>query len=427
MKKEKRHVFRKVVISLVIIFAILIGIYSRFGGFSTGKCADTIEFAKYAVPVSDITIPENTRIVALGEATHGNVEFQLLKLDVFKNIVENHGVRAFALEGDFGGCEAVNRYIHGEEGTVQEAVKAIGFAIYRTQEMMDLVSWMRTYNETAKQGEDICFYGFDMQRYAYNYQYLLEAAKEAKLDTSELEQIWDADRNQYAEAYTSQQRAEIIGKMKEEFLQIGEEQNEQAIHLADILLQNIEIGKYMEDAGEGNKHRDQMMAENVMWILKQEETRGNRCIFISGHNGHVEQFGSYGADSKVMGNLLADELGDDYFAIGTDFYKSKCNLPKGDGVKRINHTFYSHDPLAKAAKQCGLERSYLDFSQIPETSALKNQVTEYTWMGSLGEGYNALFMNLFPMSYRVWKSPAETYDAMIYVANAHPTEALEIE
>lgn len=418
-KTRKKHPLRAaVLLGIVAVLAITAGIYSHFGGFGTGECADTEEFSKYATAVSELILPEQTQIAALGEATHGNAEFQRLKLDVFQILVERYGVRAFALEGDFGGCEAVNRYIHGGEGTAADAAAAIGFAIYRTQETEDLIAWMRSYNETAKLGEDLCFYGFDMQRYEYNYRYLLEAAREAGIDTAELEKLWDGEKNAYAESYTSEQRAEIINAVKNE-LPTG---NAQAIHFADVLLQNIELGKYIDDTGTGTARRDQMMADNTMWILQQEQVRGNRCIFISGHNGHVEQFGSYDQDSKVMGNLLADELGDGYFVIGTDFYRSRCNLPKGTDGKRLHHTFYSYDPLAKASKKCGFAESYLDFSKISGDSVLKEQVGAYTWMGSLGEGYNALFMNFFPMSYRVWRSPATIYDAMIFVANAHPTE-----
>lgn len=112
----------------------------------------------YAKPVKDIEIPESAEIIALGEATHGNAEFQKLKLDVFKVMAENYGVRAFCLEGDYGCCEAANRYIHGGEGTAQEAAAATGFAIYRTQEMAELLSWMRTWNETAKEGDDLTFH-----------------------------------------------------------------------------------------------------------------------------------------------------------------------------------------------------------------------------------------------------------------------------
>ena len=424
-KKRKKHSgLRCGLFGVLIMIVMATGVYSYFGGFGTGDFADTEEFAKYATPVADITIPEQTQIVALGEATHGNTEFQQLKLDVFQLLVEKYGVRAFALEGDYGGCEAVNRYIHGGDGTAEDAVASIGFAIYRTKEMADLVTWMRTYNETAGQGEDLCFYGFDMQRYEYSYQYLLEAAKEAGIDITELEQIWNQDKNEYADAYTSQQRAEVIKAVKEEFVKMGENQNARTIHLADILLQNIELGKYIDDAVAGRGIRDQMMADNTMWILDQEEMRGNNCIFISGHNGHVKQFGCYDSEYKYMGNLLADKLGDNYFVIGTDFYKSRCNLPKGKEGKRINHTFYSYDPMAKASEKCGYDVSYLDFSKIPEDSKLKSQVTGYAWLGNVGESYSPLYL-ILPVTYREWSSPAETYDAMIYVANAHPTEIMD--
>lgn len=95
-----------------------------------------------------------------------------------------------------------------------------------------------------------------------------------------------------------------------------------------------------------------------------------------------------------MGNILSDELGEGYFAIGTDFYKTNCNLPKSDG-KRITHTFYSYDLLAKAAKKAGYDMCWLDFSKVSENSKLKEQITDHVSMGSLGEGYSAFFMSIF--------------------------------
>ena len=407
---------------ILIIVCMIAGIYSYYGGLGTGKCANVNEFKKYAVTVEDVSIPEQAKIVALGEATHGNKEFQQLKLDVFKIMVEDYGVRAFSLEGDYGGCEAVNRYIHGGAGTVKDAVSAIGFAIYRTEEMENLVSWMREYNKSAAQGNDIRFYGFDMQRREYNYQYLLEAVKNAGMDAEELEKIWNQDEKKYTDGYTAEQREKIIEDVKREFEEKDTLQNASAIHLADVLLQNMELGKYIDNAGEINIHRDKMMAENIMWILKQEEARGNGCIFISGHNGHVKKSGNYDANNKVMGNLLADEIGNEYFVIGTDFYKTTCNLPVGEDGRRKNYVFYSYDPIAKASKQCGFDISYLIFEKIPDSSELKKQISECSWMGSLGEIYSTLY-RILPRGYRVWASPAELYDAMIYVSDAHPIEA----
>ena len=52
------------VIALLIIAAVCTaGIYSRYGGFGTGECADTEEFLKYADSISEIAVPNETQIV----------------------------------------------------------------------------------------------------------------------------------------------------------------------------------------------------------------------------------------------------------------------------------------------------------------------------------------------------------------------------
>lgn len=421
--KKKKHSRIWAVVGIILLGIVAVGsIYSHFGGFGTGPCADETEFMQYADQVDNIKIPEKTKIVALGEAPHGNVEFQQLKLSVFQNLVENAGIRAFALEGDYGGCEYVNRYIHGGEGTAEQAAAAIGFAIYRTDEMADLISYMRKYNETAKAGDDLRFYGFDMQNWSYNLQYLTEACKASGIDVTELKKLEDNDEADGG--YDIEEQTRIIMEIKKELQESDAKDIKQADHLADTLLQNISLGKVIDSAVEGNALRDQRMAENVMWILSMEEQRGNACIFISGHNGHIERSGNYGTDNRVMGNILSDELGEGYFAIGTDFYKTNCNLPKSDG-KRITHTFYSYDPLAKAAKKAGYDMCWLDFSKVPENSKLKEQITDHVSMGSLGEGYSAFFMSIFPQSYRISQSPEKLYDGMIFVADAHPIEIRE--
>ena len=47
-------------------------VFMRFGGFGTGENVNPEEFLAYAEPVENITVPESAKIIALGEATHGN-------------------------------------------------------------------------------------------------------------------------------------------------------------------------------------------------------------------------------------------------------------------------------------------------------------------------------------------------------------------
>ena len=409
--------------ALLLLFGIAEA-YMRFGGFGTGACADTAEFAKYAQPIEAFAVPDGARVVALGEATHGNREFQALKLTVFRRLVETAGVRALALEADFGCAETANRYIHGGGGTARDAAAALGFAIYRTEEMAKLLVYMRAYNAEAPAGGDLVLYGMDMQRVADSFRYLREAAEACGADTADFAALWDSEADNFDAAYSADARRETITALRAAMLARGMAADAPEVHFADVLLQNLEYGAHFGDADGGNAMRDRMMAENVLWALRVEEGRAGGRLFVTGHNGHIER--TAGGAGARMGNLLAEALGDGYFAVGTDFYKSLCNLPRADGT-RLTHTFYSHDPLAKAAKACGKDICYLDFAAVPATSPLAATLAETVPNGSLGEMYDAFFMRLFPASYRVMRVPAQNYDAMIFVADAHPTVILPAE
>jgi len=113
--------------------------------------------------VGAIAVSEEVQVVGLGEASHGVKEYQEMKAEVFQALVEKNGCRTFVIEGDFGNALKVDDYIHGGGGTAKEAAARIGFRIYRTEEMEALIEWMRTYNEMARDGEDLHFYGMDMQ------------------------------------------------------------------------------------------------------------------------------------------------------------------------------------------------------------------------------------------------------------------------
>lgn len=404
-KFKKRYIF----LALVIIFIIIISIFTHFGGFNTGKNINPEELKKYAKNVENIKIPDNAKIIALGEATHGNKEFQELKLDIFKILVEDYGVKAFAIEGDYGGCEKVNDYIQGGEGKLEEVTKFIGFQIYNTGQITELISYMKEYNETVNENQKIRFYGFDMQRYIYNLEYLKKECKKFNIDVSELEKL--TNNNTWNEEYSYEERNNIINYVKS--ILNTKNNAERAIHFADILLQYIEMNTTTDE--DISFLRDKFMAENVKWILEQEEKLKNEKIFISGHNTHIGKY----ASMENMGNLLFNKMNNNYYAIGTDFYKAKVNLPSGD--KRIIKTFYSHNPLAKTAKMAGIDICWLDFSNIPEDTELYNLITNYNYMGSVPEAYSFI-MRLLPPSYRIFQEPATLYDSMILVTNATPTK-----
>lgn len=416
VSKRRSKVAELIMLCLFVVLALVTSIFMYFGGFGTGESGKPEEFAAYAGKVEDISIPESVRIIALGEASHGNVEFQQLKMDVFRLLVENYSVCAFALEGDYGGCEQVNRYIHGGQGTAREAAAAIGFDIYRTEEMEQLILFMRQYNDSVADDKSLRFYGIDMQRYNYSFTLLMEECQKLDVNFKNMEKIMDgAD---WSDEYDIPARVEIITDVKNELE--GVENAAQAIHLTDMLLQYFELQGSSEV--DYSILRDRYLAQNTQWIAEQERETGYERIFITGHNGHVAKWSSY--DS--MGKLLANDMGDSYYVIGTDFYKTSCNMPSQSSGRRTNHIFYSHNPLAKTAQMAGLDICWLDFAKACESLELTEMISQYTYMGSLGEGF-AWYMRLLPQSYRLFQPPADLYDGMIFVAKANPITIIREE
>ena len=277
--------------------------------------------------------------------------------------------------------------------------------------MAELISYMRQYNESASEAEDLRFYGFDMQRIAYSMKFLTEICEELEVDTTNLQKLVEGEN--WSGEYDSSTRVEILSQVKKELK--NKSGSTQAIHFTDMLMQNSEL--QMQENSDGGTLRDQFMAENVLWILQQEQLNGHESIFVTGHNSHVAKWGSY--DS--MGKLLSQEASNGYYVIGTDFYKTHCNMPTRSPEKRTTQVFYSHDPLAKTAKLAGLDICWLDFGKVPENSELGRQAAEYTYMGTLGESYS-IIMRLLPSSYRMFQPPAVLYDSMIFVTEANPTQ-----
>ena len=265
MKKKGRFKIRYVILSFFIAAILFSTVFMRLGGLSTGDAANAEEFRKYAEPVENLSIPEEKKIIALGEATHGNAEFQHLKLVIMKRLVEDCGVRASALEGDYGGCEQVNRYIHGGEGTAEQAAAAIGFAIYRTNEMTELISYLREYNKTASAGEDIRFYGFDMQRVSHTFRLLTEACAEYQIDMTGLGEPAEGEP-------LSDVQAEALKQIREKMQAGGAPEKE--LHCADMLLQYYELQS--NSTADGGALRDRFMAENAEWILRQEQQKNQQ-------------------------------------------------------------------------------------------------------------------------------------------------------
>ena len=380
-----------------------------------------------ACKIEDMTIRENVKVIGLGEATHGNAEFQELKLDVLKVLADQYNVDCFAMEMDYGEGVIIDDYINGHsEMSIDEMMSRINFTIYKTEDIRDLIEWMKDYNRSH--GDKLSFYGFDLQNPDVDLKLILDfVADHSIAEGAGLADIFDGYLNNNVSFRDASLREgfEMLSSLGIA-LKASREAYQDLYHYDRILdcIENVlrtrELAaKYDGDNGmvEGAQYRDQMMALKVIEL--SESLDGSRMM-ITGHNGHIGYAGNY---TRTMGSFIRDELGDSYCAIGTDYFITDCSMPSGSG-KRSNHRFVSGDILAYQAKM--IETYYLDFSMVSEGSDVYKYIHDPIYTGSLGEGYS-IRNTILQDTVRLYCEPEYLYDAMILIYECTPLHLLTEE
>jgi len=103
----------------------------------------------------------NARIVSLGEATHGSREFFQLKHRMLEYLATEMGFTIFSIEANMPEAYRLNDYVLNGNGDPAKLIQGMYFWTWNTQEVLDMVIWMREFNKSGK--GRVQFTGFDMQ------------------------------------------------------------------------------------------------------------------------------------------------------------------------------------------------------------------------------------------------------------------------
>ena len=414
---------KRILLGFVIIISAAAGLW--FGRFKVEDISAHKEIAdinSYMKTVEDIKISDNVNVVAIGEAAHGCKDFQELKLSVLKKMVKDYDFRAFALEADYGECATINRYIQGGDGDIESIVKTFSFPIYRTEQMEELISWMREYNSTVSEGKKLRFYGFDMQNPETSYEFLKSYCTSKELTSAdEFDKKLDCIEKGEISVESAKAVIDFVTGLKEKIgdIDVANADDRDAVFELNTVRQSMET--FTNSNESYYTLRDSDMAGNIEAVLDIEKKIGSGKLVIAAHDGHIAKIGN---GYTSMGAVLSNDLKDAYYSIGTDFWKVTDNIKVLEKKKRSIQSFISADPFAAQARFAKDKQYLLDFSDIKEGSSLYSLINSPLRMGSLGEGYTWM-MRIVQSSYRPKAMPSGLYDAMIFVYEGSPIEIME--
>lgn len=141
-----------------------------------------------------LTMTPNIKIIAMGQATHGQNMINKYCADMFKLLVKYHGVTVFVLEDQYSCCRLIASYIKGDDSfSLNNLIKKLMWP-WRSIHLVRLIKWMRKYNDKHNNILDI--YGVDINRICEDYMIeddITSFIKEAIIKSRELS-IFDYEK-----------------------------------------------------------------------------------------------------------------------------------------------------------------------------------------------------------------------------------------
>lgn len=358
-------------------------------------------------------------LVGLGEATHGSHEFFAMKHRLLIFLVEQMGFTMFAIEGSWSAGKQINHYVLTGEGSAEEVLQLFYFWTWSTQEMLDLIKWMRAYNADSQHTQKLMFAGFDCQHIQANtYDAVIHYVETVDQENAARVEAWyqgfRPEPGENMRQYTShafelpqatkqshlEQAQQVVDLLQQHQTayraQSSLQAYEQALQEARVIVQSAQILRSIPDQtnrklfqDENSEHdasrnmrnqRDAFMAENIAWL--HEHVDGGAKIVLWAHNAHLQTAAdtrSEHAPWRRMGMHLRERYQSQYVSIGMSFYEGAFNargVDHDDHVTDVQPFHIQAVPESYHALfgSAGLPLYLLDLRHIPE-----RRVKE--WMG----------------------------------------------
>lgn len=317
-------------------------------------------------PIRDIV--GDARIVALGEATHGTREFYQLKHRMLEFLVSELDFDIFAIEASLPEALAVNRYVLTGEGDPARALAGMYFWITDTEEVLELIHWMRRYNEDPRHTRKVSFYGIDMQYTARPARVVLEYLEHVDPPAAAAAA---AVLGPLTDPYLPRDPA-LLGPVRElaaafdrRAPDYGARRSAEELDQVRRHLHVIEQALAMNAAGgRASIVRDSAMAANLEWALEREGA-GSKAVLWA-HNYHV------GTWEGVTGGFLRGSHGDALRVFGFAFDRGEFQArdQRNFGNLRAFRVDAAREGSLEAQlAAAGLQVAALDLRRVPAAGA----------------------------------------------------------
>lgn len=281
----------------------------------------------------------DSRVVLLGEASHGSAEFYEMRARITKELIEKKGFTIVAAEADWPDAAHINNYVQGKESDAllqSQPFSRFPTWMWANQSVLDFTHWLKAHNEKISSGDDrVGFYGLDLYSLNSSMEAVLKYLEKVDPVTAEVARTrygclmpWVKDFSMYSHAVITKKYREcesevliilqtLLRKQMEYSLLDGEkffdaEENAKLVANAERYYRTM----YYAESNSWNQ-RDTHMFETLQDILEFRGSESKAVIWA--HNSHIGDASAtqMSASGEInIGQLVRQKYGTKAYNIG---------------------------------------------------------------------------------------------------------------
>jgi len=157
----------------------------------------------------------DSRLVLLGEASHGTAEFYEMRAQITQNLIEKRGFTIVAVEADWPDATHIDHYIHGT--APDPLLESKPFSRFPTwmwanHSVHKFVCWLKAHNSVRALDKQVGFYGLDLYSLYSSMEIVLNYLEKVDPESAEVARIrygclmpWANDPAMYGQVTVTKQ------------------------------------------------------------------------------------------------------------------------------------------------------------------------------------------------------------------------------
>lgn len=285
----------------------------------------------------------DSRLVLLGEATHGTAEFYDMRARISRELIEKKGFNIIAVEADWPDATSIDDFIrdpgHNPDMKANFKIKPFsGFPtwMWANHSVLAFTHWLKDYNQKINSAEDtVSFYGLDLYNMYSSIEAVLDYLQEVDPGAAEAARWsyaclmpWADDPSLYSHNMQSGRyrgcRYEVFAVLQDLLKKRAyyKQQDRQRYFNAEQNARLVRNGeRYFRTMYYANNNswnqRDQNMLETLQAILNYRGQKSKAIVWA--HNSHIGDARATEMSARGefnLGQLARETFGDSTYLIG---------------------------------------------------------------------------------------------------------------